>query len=156
VVIGFPIGDILRNREAMWTWCSRHRILTPHRNQESSSSLALVALVLTIESRVSGGKEDVLWWVIEVTKSRGWYPFHRPWRRLAQICTPTIISCLQQRYRIWSLIHGLNIVVSLGIKILMVYGDYLVVISQLNMDWDCSAESMTNYYTGKLRTNLKG
>jgi hypothetical protein len=38
----------------------------------------------------------------------------------------------------------------------MVYGDSMVVISQVNMDWDCSAESMTNYCTGKLRTNLKG
>jgi hypothetical protein len=44
-----------------------------------------------------------------------------------------------------ALIHGLNIVVSLSIKKLMVYGDSLVVISQLNKDWDCSNDSMGKY-----------
>jgi ribonuclease HI len=33
-----------------------------------------------------------------------------------------------------ALIHGLSIVISLGIKRLMVYGDSLVVISQVNKD----------------------
>jgi ribonuclease HI len=41
-----------------------------------------------------------------------------------------------------ALIHGLNIAVSLGVKRLMVYGDSLVVISQINKDWDCSTDSM--------------
>jgi ribonuclease HI len=44
-----------------------------------------------------------------------------------------------------TLIHGLSIVVSLGIKKLMVYGDSLVVISQINKDWDCSTDSMGKY-----------
>jgi hypothetical protein len=43
------------------------------------------------------------------------------------------------------LIHGLNIVVSLGIKRLMVYGDSLVVISQINKEWDCLNDSMGMY-----------
>jgi ribonuclease HI len=44
-----------------------------------------------------------------------------------------------------ALVHGLNIVVSLSIKKLMVYGDSLVVINQINKDWDCSANSMGKY-----------
>jgi ribonuclease HI len=44
-----------------------------------------------------------------------------------------------------SLIHGLNIAISLGIKRLMVYGDSLVVISQINKEWDCSNDSMGKY-----------
>jgi ribonuclease HI len=44
-----------------------------------------------------------------------------------------------------ALIHGLNIVVSLEIKRLTVYGDSLVVMSQVNKDWDCSTDSMGNY-----------
>jgi ribonuclease HI len=39
-----------------------------------------------------------------------------------------------------ALVHGLSIVASLGIKKLMVYGDSLVVISQINKDWDCSTD----------------
>jgi ribonuclease HI len=42
------------------------------------------------------------------------------------------------------LIHGLNIAISLGVKRLMVYGDSLVVISQINKEWDCSSDSMGN------------
>ena len=45
------------------------------------------------------------------------------------------------------MIDGLNIVVSLGIKRLMVYGDSLAIISQVNQDWDCSTKSMSNYCT---------
>jgi ribonuclease HI len=43
-----------------------------------------------------------------------------------------------------ALVHGLNIAISLGIKRLMVYGDSLVVISQINKEWDCSNDSMGN------------
>jgi ribonuclease HI len=45
-----------------------------------------------------------------------------------------------------ALVHGLSIAISLGIKRLMVYGDSLVVISQVNKDWDCSIDSMNRYY----------
>jgi ribonuclease HI len=44
-----------------------------------------------------------------------------------------------------ALVHGQNIVVSIGIKRLMVYGDSLVVISHVNKDWDCSTDSMNRY-----------
>jgi ribonuclease HI len=44
-----------------------------------------------------------------------------------------------------ALVHGLSITISLGIKKLMVYGDSLVVISQINKDWDCSTDSMGKY-----------
>jgi ribonuclease HI len=44
-----------------------------------------------------------------------------------------------------ALIHGLNIAMSLGIKRLMVYGDSLVVISQINKEWDCSNDSIGKY-----------
>jgi ribonuclease HI len=44
-----------------------------------------------------------------------------------------------------ALIHGLNIAVSLSIKKLMIYEDSLVVISQINKYWDCSADSMGKY-----------
>jgi ribonuclease HI len=56
------------------------------------------------------------------------------------------------------LIHGLNIVVSLGIKRLMVYGDSLVVISQINKEWDCSNDSMVKYCTTvrKLEDKFEG
>jgi ribonuclease HI len=44
-----------------------------------------------------------------------------------------------------ALVHGLSIAISLDIKRLMVYGDSLVVISQVNKVWDCSTDSMNKY-----------
>jgi ribonuclease HI len=44
-----------------------------------------------------------------------------------------------------ALVHGLSIAILLGVKRLMVYGDSLVVISQVNKDWDCSTDSMNKY-----------
>jgi ribonuclease HI len=57
-----------------------------------------------------------------------------------------------------ALIHGLNIAISLGIKRLMVYGDSLVVISQINKEWDCSNEAMGKYCTAvrKLEDKFEG
>lgn len=45
-----------------------------------------------------------------------------------------------------ALVHELHITVSLDIKRLIVYGDSLVVINQINKDWCCSTESMGKYY----------
>jgi hypothetical protein len=57
-----------------------------------------------------------------------------------------------------ALIHRLNIVISLGIKRLMVYGDSLVVISQINKECDCSNNSMGKYCTAvrKLEDKFEG
>jgi ribonuclease HI len=57
-----------------------------------------------------------------------------------------------------ALIHGLRIAVSLIIKKLMVYGDSLVVINQINKDWDCSPDSMGKYcaVVRKLEDKFKG
>jgi ribonuclease HI len=45
-----------------------------------------------------------------------------------------LFTALNNAVEYEALIHGLNIAVSLGIKKLMVYGDSLVVISQINKD----------------------
>jgi ribonuclease HI len=41
-----------------------------------------------------------------------------------------------------ALIHGLRIIVSLGIKRLLAFGDYKVVIEQVNKEWDCVNDTM--------------
>jgi ribonuclease HI len=57
-----------------------------------------------------------------------------------------------------ALIHGLNIVISLGIKRLIVHRDSLVVISHINKEWDCSNDSMGKYCTAvrKLEDKFEG
>ena len=44
-----------------------------------------------------------------------------------------------------ALIHGLRIAASLGIKRLLAYGDSMVVIQQVNKDWECFQEKMDAY-----------
>ena len=45
-----------------------------------------------------------------------------------------------------SCLHGLRIAVKLGVKCLMVYGDSMLVINQVNKDWSCFSENMDAYY----------
>jgi ribonuclease HI len=45
-----------------------------------------------------------------------------------------------------ALLHGLCLTVSLGIKQLLVYGDFAVVINQVNKSWDHNKENVDAYY----------
>jgi ribonuclease HI len=44
-----------------------------------------------------------------------------------------------------ALLHGLRLAISLGIKRLLVYGDSLLVVQQVNKEWDCNKETMEAY-----------
>jgi ribonuclease HI len=44
-----------------------------------------------------------------------------------------------------ALLHGLRMAISLDIKRLLVYGDSLLVIQQVNKEWDCNKETMDAY-----------
>jgi ribonuclease HI len=44
-----------------------------------------------------------------------------------------------------ALLHGLRLTISLGIKRLLVYGDSLLVVQQVNKEWDCNKETMDAY-----------
>jgi ribonuclease HI len=42
-------------------------------------------------------------------------------------------------------LHGLRLAISLGIKRLLVYGDSLLVVQQVNKEWDINKETMDVY-----------
>ena len=44
-----------------------------------------------------------------------------------------------------ALLHGLRLAVSLGIKRLLVYGDSLLVVQQVNKEWDVNKDTMGAY-----------
>jgi ribonuclease HI len=44
-----------------------------------------------------------------------------------------------------ALLHGLRLAIPLGIKRLLVYGNSLLVIQQVNKEWDCNKETMDAY-----------
>jgi ribonuclease HI len=43
------------------------------------------------------------------------------------------------------LLHGLRLAISLGIKRLLVYGNSLLVVQQVNKEWDCNKETTDAY-----------
>jgi ribonuclease HI len=57
-----------------------------------------------------------------------------------------------------ALLHGLRLAISLGIKRLLVYGDSLLVVQQVNKEWDCNKETMDAYVqeVRKLENKLFG
>ena len=44
-----------------------------------------------------------------------------------------------------ALVHGLRLAVSLGIKFLLVYGDSLLVVQQVNKEWNINKDTMDAY-----------
>jgi ribonuclease HI len=44
-----------------------------------------------------------------------------------------------------ALLHGLRVAVSLGIKRLLIYGDSLLVVQQVNKEWDVNKDTMDAY-----------
>ena len=44
-----------------------------------------------------------------------------------------------------ALLHGLRLAVSIGIKRLLVYGDSLLVVQQVNKEWDINKNTMDTY-----------
>ena len=44
-----------------------------------------------------------------------------------------------------ALLHGLRLAVSLGIKRLLIYGDSLLVVQQVNKEWDVNKDTMDAY-----------
>jgi ribonuclease HI len=57
-----------------------------------------------------------------------------------------------------ALLHGLRLAVSLSIKRLFVYGDSLLVVQQVNKEWDINKDTMDAYVTEihKLEKNRVG
>jgi ribonuclease HI len=46
-----------------------------------------------------------------------------------------------------ALLHGLRLAISLGIKRLLVHGDSLLVVRQVNKEWDCNKEMMEDKFS---------
>jgi ribonuclease HI len=44
-----------------------------------------------------------------------------------------------------ALLHGLRLAISPGIKRLLIYGDSLLIVQQVNKEWDCNKETMDAY-----------
>jgi hypothetical protein len=142
VVIGFPIGDILHNKEAIGRIAKWACELGAHdiefRPRTAIKTQALVDFVLEwTEQQVPENLETVEVWKmyfdgsLKLQGAGAGILFITPGGEQLNYALQLLFST-NNTAEYEALIHGLNIAVSLGIKRLMVYGDSLVVISQIN------------------------
>ncbi|WVZ52217.1 hypothetical protein U9M48_003299 [Paspalum notatum var. saurae] len=139
VVIEFPIGEVLRNREATGRIAKWDCELGAHdiefRPHTAIKTHALVDFVSEWTEHQVPKKPEVM----EVWKMY----FDGSMKLVLVLSSPHQQGKNSTEYK--ALLHGLRIAISLGIQQLMAYGDSLVVINQVNKEWDRSTENMDKY-----------
>jgi ribonuclease HI len=169
VVTEFPIGDILHNKEAIGRIAKWACELGAHdiefRPHTAIKTQALVDFVSEwTEQHVPDNPETTEVWrmyfdgSLKLQGAGAGILFIAPRGEQLKYALQLLFSASNNAADYEALIHGLNIAISLGIKRLMVYGDSLVVISQINKEWDCSNDSMGKYCTAirKLEDKFEG
>jgi ribonuclease HI/transposase InsO family protein len=156
VVTGFPIGDILHNKEAIeriakWA-CELGAHDIEFRPRTAIKTQALVDFVSEwTEQQVPDNPETTEVWrmyfdgSLKLQGAGAGFLFIAPGSEQLKYALQLLFPASNNAAEYEALIHGLNIAISLGIKRLMVYGDSLVVISQINKEWDCSNDSLGKY-----------
>jgi ribonuclease HI len=71
--------------------------------------------------------------------------FISPWGKQLKYVLQILWEVSNNEAEYEALLHGLRLAISLGIKRLLVYGDSLFVILQVNKKWDCNKETMDAY-----------
>jgi ribonuclease HI len=169
VVTGFPIGDILHNKEAIGRIAKKACELGAHDIEFwPRTAIKTHALVDFVSEWTKHQVPDSLE-VIEVWKmyfdgslklqgAGAGILFIAPGGEHLKCALQLLFLASNNAAEYEALIHGLSIAISLSIKKLMVCGDSLVVISQTNKDWDCSTDSMGKYCVAvrKLEDKFKG
>jgi ribonuclease HI len=166
VVTRFLIGDILHNKEAIGRIAKWAYELGVHdiefRPCTAIKTQALVDFVFEwIEQQVPDNPEATEVWrmyfdgSLKLQGAGAGILFIAPGGEQLKYALQLLFLASNNAAEYEALIHGLNIATSLGIKRLMVYGDSLVVISQINKDWDCSTDSMSKYCTAVRRLEDK-
>ena len=156
MVTCFLIGDILRNREAVGRTAKWVCELRAHDIEfQPCMAIKTQALVDFIsewtEHQVPESPEVTKIWrmyfdgSLRLQGARAGILFITPGGEQLKYALQLLFPASNNAAEYEALFHGLSITVSLGIKNLMVYGDSMVVISQVNKDWDCSTDSMGKY-----------
>ncbi|WVZ52500.1 hypothetical protein U9M48_003554 [Paspalum notatum var. saurae] len=128
VVIEFPIGEVLLNREAtghITKWACE---LGAHDNEFRLRTAIKTQAVVDFVSEWTEHQVPEKPEIMEV------------WKMYFDGSLK-----LEGAAEYEALLHSLCIAISLGIQRLMAYGDSLVVINQVNKEWDRSTESMDKY-----------
>jgi ribonuclease HI len=169
VVTGFLIGDILHNKEAIG-WIAKWACELGAHDIEFWPRMAIKTQALFdfisewTEHQVPDSPEVTKVWTmyfdgsLKLQGAGAGILFIAPRGEQLKYALQLLFPASNNAAEYEALVHELSIAVSLGIKKLMVYGDSLVAISQINKDWDCSTDSMGKYCAAvrKLEDKFEG
>jgi ribonuclease HI len=156
VVTEFPLGDILRNKEAngrIIKWAIELDTYSiDFRSRPTVKSQALADFIVEwteIQEPITATCPEH--WVmyfdgaLNINGAGAGILFITPTkdklRYVLRIHFPVSNNAVEYE----ACLHSLRIAVELGVKRLMVHGDSTLVINQLNKDWSCSSEKMDAY-----------
>jgi ribonuclease HI len=156
VVTGFPIGDILHNKEAIGRiakWACKlgaHDIEFQPRMAIKTQAMVDFVSEWTEHQVLDNPEVTEVWRMyfdgsLKLQGAGAGILFIAPGGEQLKYALQLLFPASNNAAEYETLVHGLSITASLDIKKLMVYGDSLVVISQINKDWDCSTDSMGKY-----------
>jgi ribonuclease HI len=140
MIIDFPLGDILHNRDAtgrISKWAVELRALNinfaPRKAIKSQALADLDHWKMYFDGslKLGGVGIGVL--------------FISPQGKQLKYVLQILWQATNNEAEYETLIHGLRIATSLRIKQLHVYGDSAVVINQVNKDWDCTKDNRDAY-----------
>jgi ribonuclease HI len=156
VITDFPLADILHNQDAM--------------GRVSKWAVELGALLIDFKPRTAIKSQALVNFIAEWRENQVPTPVDKPehWTiyfdgslkldgggARVLFISPSGKQLMYVLQILWevsnneaeyeALLHGLCLVISLGIKRLLVYGDSLLVVQQVNKEWDCNKEIMDAY-----------
>jgi ribonuclease HI len=169
VVIDFPLADILHNRDAtgcISMWAVELGTLTL--NCKPRTAIKLQALVNFMEewreNQVEAQDNQPEHWMMYFDSSLKLggggvgILFISPKGEQLKYVFQILFEVSNNEAEYETLLHRLRLIVSLGIKRLLVYSDSLLVVQQVNKEWDINKDTMDAYISEihKLENKFSG
>jgi ribonuclease HI len=155
VITDFPLADILYNQDAtgrISKWAVELGALSiDFKPRTTIKSQALVGFTKWRENQIPTPVDKLEHWTmyfngsLKLDGGGAGVLFISPRGEQLKYVLQILWEVSNNEVEYEALLHGLRLAISLGIKRLLVYGDSLQVIQQVNKEWDCNKEMMDAY-----------
>jgi hypothetical protein len=156
VVTDFPLGDILHNRDATGSiskWAMELGALDlTFKPKIAIKSQALVDFLAEWrENQVPAPANTPEHWImyfdgsLKLGGGGAGVLFISPKGEQLKYVFQILFKVSNNEAEYEALLHGLRLTISLGIKRLLLYGDSLLVVQQVNKEWDINKKTMDAY-----------
>jgi ribonuclease HI len=156
VIIDYPLADILRNQDAtgrISKWAVElGALLIDFKPRTAIKSQALVDFMAEWrENQVPNSVDKPEHWTmyfngsLKLDGGGAGVLFISPRGEQLKYVLQILWEVSDNEAKYEALLHGIRLAISLGIKRLLVYGDSLLVVQQVNKEWDCNKETIEVY-----------